>query len=195
MAGPTQLNLDRMMQTETAEESDSPGTRPDVLVSIPEPAWTNALADVSSHSTKITTLAYQVGTDYLGAALPAPEISILLTNDAEVMALNLEHRDKAGPTNVLSFPALTADQIESSVFGGVEHPILLGDVVLAFETVDAEAARANKPLADHLAHLLVHGILHLLGFDHATDGTAHRMETLEVDILRRLGVGDPYVVD
>lgn len=183
------------MQIETAEESDSPGTRPDVLVSIPELAWTNALADISSRSARICAIAYEVGAEYLGAVLPAPEISILLTNDTEVMALNRRHRDKATPTNVLSFPALTAAQIEGRAAEVTEHPIILGDVVLAYETVDAEAARANTPLADHVAHLLVHGVLHLLGFDHTTEDMAHRMETLEVDILERLGVRDPYVID
>lgn len=183
------------MQIETAEESDSPGTRPDVVVSIPEQAWTTALADISGRSTQIAALAYRAGAEALGAMLPVPEISILLTNDAEVMVLNAQYRDKARPTNVLSFPALTSDQIAGHLGGGAAPPLLLGDVVLAFETVDAEAAQANKPLADHFAHLLVHGVLHLLGFDHTTEDMARRMETLEVEILRRLGVGDPYVND
>jgi len=183
------------MQIETAEESDSPGTRPDVVVSIPEQAWTTVLADIASRSTEIAALAYRAGTASLGAKLPVPEISILLTNDAEVMALNARHRDKARPTNVLSFPALTSDQIAGGFNGVVEPPFLLGDVVLAFETVDAEAAQADKPLADHFAHLLVHGVLHLLGFDHTTEDMALRMETLEADILGHLGVGDPYVID
>jgi len=183
------------MQIERAEESDSPCTRPDVLVSIPEIAWTNALANISSRTARIAVLAYEVGADYLGAVLPAPEISILLTNDTEVMALNRQHRGKPAPTNVLSFPALTADQINMRSGGVTEVPLILGDVVLAYETVGAEAAWTNKPLADHAAHLLVHGVLHLLGFDHATEDMAHRMETLEVDILERLGVRDPYAVD
>lgn len=183
-----------MIQIEETDESDSPGTRPDVVVSIPERAWADAITDVSDRSAAVARLAYEVGADKLGAVLPGPEISVLLTNNAQVKTLNLRHRNKPNPTNVLSFPGLTADQITGYTAGAADHSVLLGDVVLAYETVAEEAVRANKPITDHLAHLLAHGVLHLLGFDHTTDDTGHRMESLEVEILGRLGVGDPYVI-
>ena len=90
------------------------------------------------------------------------------------------------PTNVLSFPAA------ASAPPAPGAPLLLGDVVLAFETVAAEAAAQGKPLADHLAHLVVHGVLHLLGFDHEADAEAERMEALETRLLAGLGIADPY---
>ncbi|HEX7970330.1 MAG TPA: rRNA maturation RNase YbeY, partial [Stellaceae bacterium] len=104
-----------------------------------------------------------------------------------VRALNRQWRGKDVPTNVLSFPALGATPPPGA-------PRLLGDVVLAFETVAAEAAAQDKPLADHLRHLVIHGVLHLLGFDHESDADAQRMEASEIAILAGLGVPDPYRV-
>jgi probable rRNA maturation factor len=107
------------------------------------------------------------------------EVAILLTGDAEMQALNREWRDKDAPTNVLSFP-------------GGEEQGHLGDVVLAFETVEGEAKQQNIPIADHAAHLVVHGMLHLLGYDHEQDKDAVKMEALETEILATLGIADPY---
>jgi len=111
-------------------------------------------------------------------------VSVILTDDAEQQRLNRDFRGKDAPTNVLSFPIGDA-----TPDGG---PTILGDVVLAFETVAREAAEQKKPLADHLRHLVVHGVLHLLGFDHETDAEAEVMEALEREILAGLGVPDPY---
>jgi probable rRNA maturation factor len=121
-----------------------------------------------------------------GVELDAPaELSIVLGDDAMLGALNKRWRGQNKPTNVLSFPALAASAPPGA-------PRLLGDVVLAFETISAEAMAQAKPLAHHLRHLVVHGVLHLLGFDHGTAAEAERMETLETELLARLGVPDPY---
>ena len=113
----------------------------------------------------------------------AAMVGVILTDDAEQRRLNRDYRGKDAPTNVLSFP------IGDAAPGG---PVMLGDVVLAFETVAREAAEQRKSLADHLRHLVVHGVLHLLGFDHETGAEAEVMETREREILAGLGVPDPY---
>jgi probable rRNA maturation factor len=117
----------------------------------------------------------------------AAVVEIALTDDAAQQALNKTWRGKDAPTNVLAFPA--ADPAMTPPPGA---PLLLGDVVLAFETVHREAAEQQKPLADHLRHLVVHGVLHLLGFDHADAAAADIMEAREIAILAELGVPNPY---
>ncbi len=113
------------------------------------------------------------------------EVSVLFTDDAHIAALNQRWRDKSGPTNVLSFPTA----------GRQSHPeeaAQLGDIVLGFETVTKEAAEAGLTLADHITHLLVHGLLHLLGYDHEEEQAAEAMEALETEILATLGIANPY---
>jgi probable rRNA maturation factor len=114
----------------------------------------------------------------------AAELAIRLTDDAELRRLNRAFRGIDKPTNVLSFPATDSPEPVGA----------LGDVALAFETVAAEAARQGKAPADHLSHLVVHGVLHLLGFDHARRAEARTMEGLEVAALAGLGIADPYGV-
>ncbi len=114
-----------------------------------------------------------------------PELSITFTDDANIAELNAEWRDKNGPTNVLSFPLV-------QLAPGDPLPPMLGDLVIAFETVRREADEQGKSLIDHLAHLIVHGLLHLLGYDHIGDDEADVMEALERRILRHLAISDPY---
>ena len=119
------------------------------------------------------------------------EVSVKLTDDLRISDLNMGFRGKSGATNVLSFPAL--DFIappEENDFP--QMPFSLGDIVLAFDTLVFEADVAEKEFADHLAHLLVHGLLHLLGYDHQNDADAARMEAKESTLLAGVGVGDPY---
>jgi|TARA_A100001391_G_scaffold190382_1_gene162741 probable rRNA maturation factor len=111
------------------------------------------------------------------------EISVLLSDDAAQQALNREWRGKDKPTNVLSFPALDADD-------AIEG--LLGDISLAYETLMREADELEKPFEHHFAHLLVHGMLHVLGYDHETEDEALAMEARETDIMGLLGYPDPY---
>jgi probable rRNA maturation factor len=125
------------------------------------------------------------------AAPPPPgsspyEVTIVLTDDGEVRDLNRTWRGKDTPTNVLSFPA-GETPVETP-----GEPSPLGDVVLAGETVVEEAKLKGVSVADHASHLVVHGVLHLLGHDHEHDEAAERMETLETAILARLGIADPY---
>jgi probable rRNA maturation factor len=119
----------------------------------------------------------------LGADDPRT-ISLLFTDDADMQHLNKTWRGKDKPTNVLSFPAV------SNVANSDVRP--LGDIVLAYETVVREATEADKPVAHHVQHLLVHGVLHLLGYDHEDDLQAQAMEDRERDTLRQLGIPDPY---
>ena len=112
------------------------------------------------------------------------EVSLVFTGDARIRALNRQYRGRDRPTNVLSFPAAPL------VPGRFGPP--LGDIVLARETIARESAAGGLDFADHLTHLIVHGFLHLLGYDHATDAEAVVMERLEAAILGRLGIADPY---
>lgn len=120
----------------------------------------------------------------------AAEISLLLADDAAIRRLNATWRGQDRATNVLSFPAedLTPEALPAEPPAGA----FLGDLAIALETTRREAAAEGKPLAEHLAHLVVHGTLHLLGHDHQTDAQAATMEGLERRILADLGVGDPY---
>jgi probable rRNA maturation factor len=113
------------------------------------------------------------------------ELSVVFTDDAHIRSLNAGWRGKDRPTNVLSFPAFPAS-------AGEALPPMLGDVVLAAETLAAEARNEGKPLADHMMHLIVHGILHLIGYDHETDAEAEEMEQAEQRILANLAIPDPY---
>jgi probable rRNA maturation factor len=113
---------------------------------------------------------------------PAPELAIVLTNNGAMRLLNRAWRGVDAATNVLSFP--------NQPIGG--EPSFIGDIVLAYETVAAEARHEGKPFTHHLAHLAVHGFLHLLGYDHEREKDATRMERLERQILHRLAIPDPY---
>ncbi|TBW36479.1 rRNA maturation RNase YbeY [Siculibacillus lacustris] len=113
----------------------------------------------------------------------AAELSLLLTDDAHIRILNATWRGRDAATNVLSFPSAGDDE---------DPGPLLGDVVVAHETTDREARADGRTFEDHFAHLLVHGLLHLFGFDHEDDAEAEEMEALETEILAGIGVADPY---
>jgi probable rRNA maturation factor len=118
------------------------------------------------------------------------ELAIVLTDDSAIRVLNRVWRGTDKPTNVLSFPVRQPDRAVDAETAGL--PRLLGDVVIAFETTTQEARNESKRFDDHLAHLAVHGFLHLLGQDHDSDSDAEAMEGLERAILARLGIPDPY---
>ncbi|TAN56972.1 MAG: rRNA maturation RNase YbeY [Magnetospirillum sp.] len=156
----------------------------DISVRIDCPAWAEALPDAEARCGRLAATALEA------VELPdgPVELSIVLADDATVRDLNRDWRGKDVPTNVLSFASL--DDGDAPLVPGA--PLLLGDVILAWETVAAEATEQNKPLADHFSHLVVHGVLHLLGYDHADDQDADEMEALETTLLAALGIPDPY---
>ena len=156
----------------------------EIAVNIPCPSWTEALPDAEARCGHLAATA-------LGAVdLPegVVELSIVLADDATVQGLNRDWRGKDAPTNVLSFASM--DDEDAPVVEGA--PLLLGDVILAYETCAAEAQDQGKNLADHFSHLVVHGVLHLLGYDHEDEDQAAEMESLETVLLASLGIDDPY---
>ena len=127
----------------------------------------------------------------LAEAAPLVEIAVRLTDDAEVHTLNRDFRGRDKPTNVLSFPQVQADLLDT-LSNSDDGEILLGDIVLARETCAREAAEKGISVADHATHLIVHGTLHLVGYDHMDDASAQAMEALEVKALASLGIANPY---
>ncbi len=149
-------------------------------ISVNSPEW-NALSNIEALAQKAAEAAFNV----TGGPPEAPvSISLLFADDAEIRVLNADWRDKDKPTNVLSFPA--------SHPPGMPGPELLGDIILAYETCAREADDEGKTLADHTTHLIIHGVLHLLGYDHIEQNEAEEMEALEIEALAALGISDPY---
>jgi probable rRNA maturation factor len=128
--------------------------------------------------------------DHLG--IEGAEIALLACDDARIAALNGAFRDKGQPTNVLSWPSEERAAGTPGATPPAPEDLELGDIAIAYETCAREAAEAGKPMADHVIHLVVHGTLHLLGYDHIDDRDAALMEGLETEILGKLGVADPY---
>ena len=126
----------------------------------------------------------------LATAARQVEISVLLTGDNQVRDLNAEYRHKDRPTNVLSFPMIDVDDLRDANVAGPE--LLLGDIIIARGVCEAEAADKGVSVEDHATHLVVHGTLHLLGYDHHDDDQAADMEAREVRALNRLGIPNPY---
>jgi probable rRNA maturation factor len=142
-----------------------------IEVEIEDPAWTDALPDAAALVERAAAAAL-AGTE--------GDVVVLLTDDAAVRDINARFRDRDQPTNVLSFPAAES---------AAPH---LGDLMLAHGVCAAEAGAQGKSLADHLTHLTIHGVLHLLGRDHVEDAEAEAMEAEERSLLASLGVADPY---
>ena len=152
---------------------------PDIEVAVLDPAWNSDVPNAPDLCRRAAIAALAA----VGRELGAVEVSLALADDALVRRLNREYRGSDKATNVLSFP--------SEMPGGA--PRLLGDVVLARETVLTEARAQHKAGAEHLTHLVVHGCLHLLGYDHEADEEAAEMERLEVGVLAGLGLPNPYL--
>lgn len=168
------------------------GARLRTVIRIEHDAWQTHLPETDTLCRRAVRAGWTGGrkaldeAHHLSGALTNPvEISLMLSNDQTVRSLNRDHRGKDAATNVLSFPGDT----------DTPHPgadILLGDIILAWETVAAEAEAAYKPIEDHTTHLLIHGVLHLLGYDHECEEDATVMERIEVESLARLGLPNPY---
>jgi probable rRNA maturation factor len=148
---------------------------------------------------RLAALASGTTLSHLGHDPEACEVSLLACNDARIADLNGAFRDKPQPTNVLSWP--TQDLAAKTPGGAPSAPqpdafgdIALGDMALAWETCAREAQAAGLPMADHAAHLIVHGHLHLLGYDHERDADATVMERIEIEILGAMGIKNPYTL-
>jgi len=158
----------------------------DIQISVEAESWTSE-EELYVFSTKVLDAAV----DFLKSEENQPfpkqpvELSLVFTDDEAIREINAEWRDKDKATNVLSFPAYPLEP------GGMPGP-MLGDIVIAHETVEREALDLEKSFEDHLTHLLVHGFLHLFGYDHLDTEEAEEMEGLETRILAKLGLSDPY---
>lgn len=156
-----------------------------------DPRWAGLdFAPLAEHAVRMTL-------SHLGLDAEACEISLLACDDARIADLNASFRDRPDATNVLSWPA--RDLNAQSADGKPRLPkpdftgeIPLGDIAIAWETCEREAREAGKPMGDHVTHLLVHGVLHLLGYDHIRDKDATLMMQKEVEILGKLGLSNPY---
>ncbi|MGI9481307.1 MAG: rRNA maturation RNase YbeY [Hyphomicrobiales bacterium] len=150
-------------------------------IEIVEPAW-GEVGDIVQR-------AGEAALTFVGVSTAELEVAVRLANDDEVRQLNHEYRNKDAPTNVLSFESRVAADGWSA-----EMPRPVGDIILGYGVVSREAAEQGKSLESHLCHLIVHGVLHLVGYDHQDDMAADKMEELEVKILAALGIENPYAM-
>lgn len=155
-----------------------------------EPDWDSSIDWASLARSAVSAAISESAFPQLGEGARPVELSIRLGGDDEVHALNHEWRGKDRPTNVLSFPMAEADELDAADLPGPE--LMLGDIILAHGVCAAEAADKAIPMENHATHLMVHGTLHLLGYDHMDDDTAADMEARETRALARLGIADPY---
>jgi probable rRNA maturation factor len=183
----------------SSEGASAPTTAFRVVVdcSVKAESWKASLPRARAIATKTMAAALTAaGIETSNKGVRDLEISLVLADDAFVRELNRDYRGKDQPTNVLSFPSLEGADLErlwkQPSRRNAQEEILLGDLVLAFETVEREALEAEKLLKDHFCHLVVHGLLHLIGYDHVVEAEAEKMEALETAILSGIGIKDPY---
>jgi probable rRNA maturation factor len=163
----------------------------DVQVSLEDSRWNKAVDEPIESFLKTYILSTLSHPDIVSKVPTTMEVSVVLTNDDEIRELNREYRGKDKPTNVLSFP----QEVDLSTMKHLDACVLLGDIVLSIETIQLEVIQQQKLMQHHLAHLIVHSTLHLIGYDHETDSDAERMESLEVDILHHHNIPNPYESD
>ncbi len=165
-------------------------------VSIDCDSWTSALPDYK----KYCNICVEQVTQHIleGRSLynlPHVELSIILCNDALIRELNQDYRSNDNPTNVLSFPGLDDKEIDLYLRNNQvapDHPLSLGEIFIAYETMKNEADKSSVKLSEHFQHIVIHGILHVLGYDHIDDEEARIMEEIETRLLNNLGIDDPY---
>lgn len=166
-----------------------------LALQIKDERWQDSGIDWPAEAARIVPLTLEVadteGGTRAGTRTPGGEICLVFTNDAEVAALNKAWRGKDAPTNVLSFPA-EEDRSNEILSDADQDDPVLGDVIFALETITREAQDQNKTFRNHATHLIVHGVLHLLGYDHQTGEEAGQMESLESKILAALDIADPW---
>lgn len=166
------------MTTTDVEQNATDG--PQIAVVISTDGWPDDAVATVQRAARAALAGFQ-GADEIG------EVSVALMDDASIRALNRDYRNKDAATNVLSFPLDGDDELLPP---GEIAP--LGDIAVALETVQREAVTEEKAFSDHLSHMIVHGTLHLLGYDHELDDEAEEMEALEREVLATIGVADPY---
>jgi probable rRNA maturation factor len=160
--------------------------RHDIVVGIEDDAW--QVMDIDGE----VFISHVIEVALAFLAFPRSlEISVLLTNNQHIQELNKIYRHQDKPTNVLSFPSLLMEDLLIQPTN--DETLIVGDIILAFEKIQQEAKEQGKRFQDHLAHLTVHGLLHLLGYDHEIEDEAEAMEALEIDILNKLNVANPYI--
>lgn len=165
--------------------------QPDMQVSLEDSRWESVLEE-SIESVLEKYISAALNHVEVAENLPTDvEVSVVLTNDEEIQALNQQYRGKDKPTNVLSFP----QEADLSDMRDLDTCVLLGDIVLSIDTIQREAAQQQKLMHHHLAHLIIHSTLHLVGYDHESDEDADVMEALEIDILRQHAIANPYETD
>ena len=165
-----------------------PESSNEIIILINKPCWEQPLA----YWTELLEPVVRKTLHYAKWAQPS-EVNILLTDDAEMRKLNKQYRGFDKSTNVLSFPSLEAKEVAALLNESTQQtPIILGDIALAFEAIQHESREQDKSFTQHLVHLVVHGILHLLGYDHDNDEDASKMESLEIEILSDLMIPNPY---
>lgn len=165
-----------------------------VDVVINHPAWESAaipFEDFTQDVVGLTLSMAEIPSQLAGREI---EICVVLTDDSEIHTLNRDYRGMDKPTNVLSFANLDSDNAEEEL-AQEGLPFSLGDVIIAWDTIQREALEQNKEFLAHLRHMMVHGTLHLLGYDHMDDEEAAEMESLEIKILEKMNVENPYADD
>lgn len=174
-----------------ANDGEPPPALLTVESTVEASGWAAAMADAEGFAATVCEAAWNAVQAQHGGDGIAAEISIFWTDDAGIRALNKQYRHQDKPTNVLSFPLYGGWDVIAPVAEQVS-PVALGDIILALETITREAREQGKRFEAHLAHLLVHGVLHLCGYDHEDDCEAEAMEALETEILAGLGYPAPY---
>jgi len=160
-------------------------------IAIKDQSWLKEIDNIEHFLEKtINNLAQYTSLNKLIKNKTEIELSILLTNDQEIKSLNKNYRNKNKATNTLSFPLISRDEkITENIF---DNFIAIGDIIFSLETIKKEADSQNKKFQHHFTHLLLHSLLHLIGYDHQNDQEAQKMEDLEINILKKLAINNPY---
>lgn len=175
------------MEASALKQEDDPEPEPGLHITVDDSRWTGVCDAETVCQRALGVVNEHVQLPKVGFA-----INVLFTDDPHVQALNKQFRQQDRPTNILSFPNYLPEELER--FSGEILPEL-GDMALAYETCRREAIEQEKPFVHHATHLLIHGILHLLGYDHQEDAEANEMEALEVRLLAALSIPNPYEVN
>lgn len=164
----------------------------EIDVTIEDPGWKDAVPFVDVVIDEMTTATMA----FVAPFVDTMEVSVVLTHDEEIQKLNNTYRGKDKPTNVLSFGSIEKplDPASYEKLFLPEHPLHLGDLIFSLQTLQKESREQNKILEHHFRHLIVHGMLHLLGYDHMTQDDAVVMENAEVEILKSFGILNPYLI-